>query len=71
MSAEPYLTAASYSTPRINLTELLTTSLGPEEFKPTEDIVMTALADHLLDDFIVPHDYLQILEILGEGNTYL
>ena len=67
LSAEPYLAATSYCTPRANLTEILTSSV-PEEFKPTEDIVMTALDNYLLEDFIVPHDHLTILETLGEGN---
>lgn len=43
------------------------TSAEPEQFKPTEDVVITALNDHLLEDFIVSHDHLSILETLGEG----
>ena len=62
-SASPYLSAAS-SVP--SLAEVLT-SKEPEEFKPTEDLVITALNDHLLEDFIVSHDHLNILEVLGEG----
>ena len=66
---QEYLSAEAHSSPVFsgaNLTELLT-NVEPEEFKPTEDIVITALNDHLLDDFIVSHDHLNILEILGEG----
>ena len=60
------LSAEPYCTPRINLTEALTSS-GPEEFKPTEDIIITTLNNYL-EDFIVLHDHLTILESLGEGN---
>ncbi len=67
LPGEPYLTATSYCTPKINLTEVLSSS-GPEEFKPTEDLVITALNDYLLEDFIVPHNHLTIRESLGEGN---
>ena len=61
------LSAEPYCTPRINLTEALTSS-GPEEFKPTEDIIITSFNNYLLEDFIVPHDHLMIFESLGEGN---
>ena len=63
-SAEAQFTGAV--PPVVNLTKLLT-GLEPEEFKLTEDIVITALNDHLLEDFIVSHDHLNILETLGEG----
>ena len=46
------------------------TSSGQEEFKLTQDIIITALTDHLLEDFIVSHDSLNILETLGEGEIY-
>ena len=65
-SAEAQFTVAA--PPAVNLTELLT-SLEPEEFKPTEDVVITAFDDHLLEDFIVSHDHLNILETLGEGEN--
>ena len=64
-SASPYLAAASSLA---SLAEILT-SEEPEEFKPTEDLVVTALNDHLLEDFIVSYDHLNILETLGEGNN--
>jgi len=60
------LSASSHTTAGFNLTEVLTCS-GPEKFELTEDIVVTALNDHLLEDFIVSHDRLNILETLGEG----
>ena len=75
LPGEPYLTATSYCTPKINLTEVLSSS-GPEEFKPTEGLVITALNDYLLEDFIVPHDHLTIREslyfyLLLSGISYL
>ena len=52
--------------PLTGLTELIT-STEPEEFKLTEDIVITALNNYLLEDFIVSHNNLSIHETLGEG----
>ena len=66
LSAEDYLTPVSHSSQGVTLTQLLT-SLEPEEFKPTEDVVITALNDHLLKDCIVSFDHLEICETLGGG----
>ena len=52
--------------PITSLTELIT-STEPEEFKLTEDIVITALNNYLLEDFIVSHNNLIVHETLGEG----
>ena len=52
--------------PLTGLTELIT-STEPEEFKLTEDIVITALNNYLLEDFIVSHNNLSVHETLGEG----
>ena len=60
------MTAVSHPSQRITLTQLLS-SLEPEEFKPTEDVVITALNDHLLEDHIVSFDHLEIHKTLGEG----
>ena len=66
-SATDYSTSVSLtSSQRITLTQLLTNS-EPEELKLTEDRVITALNDHLLEDHILPFGHLQICETLGEG----
>ena len=49
------------------ITSELLTSTEPEEFKLTEDIVITALNNYLLEDFIVSHNNLSTHETLGEG----
>ena len=53
-------------TPVTGLAELVS-STEPEEFKLTEDIINNALNNYLLEDFIVSHDNLTILETLGKG----
>jgi len=59
-----------YSSPQSPPIVKALTSPRHENFKLTEDKVVTALTDHLLDDFIVSHDRLDILETLGEGEIY-
>ena len=65
-SADDYLIAVSHPSQKIPLTQLLSSS-EPEEFKPTEDVVITALNNHLLEDHIVSIDHLEIHKTLGEG----
>ena len=69
LPAEDYLTLRPNSSQGVTLTQLLTSS-EPKEFKPTKDIVITALNDHLLKDSIVSFDHLEICETLGEGEIY-
>ena len=58
--------SSGYLSPVTALAELVS-STEPEDFKLTEDIIITALNNYLLEDFIVSHDNLSVHETLGEG----